>query len=100
MSRKRSVHCSLCCFEVADFSHQDHIGVVTQNGTQSGCKRKVVTGIDLALDNSLKFVFDRIFQRDDVALLAYKRAQECVERCGFTGSRRTRHQNESIGKLH
>ncbi len=51
---------------VADFAHQDHIGVLPHDGTQPLGKGQFDLGIDLDLADAFDLVFNRIFNGDDV----------------------------------
>ena len=52
--------------QIPDFTDEDHVGVLTQNGSQAGCKGNADVMVDLNLNNSIDVIFDRIFGRDEL----------------------------------
>ena len=84
-------------FQVARFTHQQHIGVLAHEGPQGGAEVEALVPVHLGLGDSLEGVFDRIFHRGDVDRRVVPLRQQGVERGGFARSGRTGHQNHAEG---
>ena len=103
MSGFSSSHGSLDSLVVTHFSKKDHIGALTQGGTQGN---QIIGSIrtDLALaDNAFVMsvqVFQRVFQRDDMSFTAViDLVDDTSHGGGFSASGRTCDQNHSLGKI-
>ena len=103
MSGFSSSHGSLDSLVVTHFSKKDHIGALTQGGTQGN---QIIGSIraDLALaDNAFVMsvqVFQRVFQRDDMPFAAVIDFVDDTSHGGrFSASGRTCDQNHSLGKV-
>ena len=103
MSGFSSSHGSLDSLVVTHFSKKDHIRTLTQGGTQGN---QIIGSIrtDLALaDNAFVMsvkVFQRVFQRDDMAFTAViDLVDDTSHGGGFSASGGTCDQNHSLGKV-
>ena len=65
---ERRLHGDFGRFQVANFADQDHVRVVTQNRAQTGGERQPILAFDLDLVDAVELVFDRVFDRDDLAV--------------------------------
>ena len=54
------------CFQIAGFSHQQHVRVLTHEGPQGLTEIEPFVAVHLALGDPGQGVFDRIFNRGDV----------------------------------
>ena len=61
------LHRDLHRLGVADLTDHDHVRILPQDGPQQGRKGQPDLGFDLDLVDAPQLVFDRIFDRDDVA---------------------------------
>jgi len=52
---------------VADFAYKDDVGVLAEEGGEGGSEGDVGAGVDLDLGNVIEFVFDGVFDGDDIS---------------------------------
>ena len=83
MTGHRGMHCGFRRFRVADFADENDVGILTENGAQHSGKREAGLFVDLNLGDAIDFVFDGIFDGDDVQRLIPKFVDQGVERCGL-----------------
>ena len=88
----------LGCFEVADFAHQDHVGVVAEDRAEAGREGQSDLGVNLNLVDSIELVFDRVLGRDDLRVFALDLVQGAVERGRFSGTGRARDEDDPVGQ--
>ena len=55
---------------IADFADHDDVGVLAENRSQAGGESLPGLGVDLHLGDVVELVLDRVFDRDDVLLVA------------------------------
>ncbi len=55
---------------IADFPNHDDVGILAQNGAQSGSKGQFDFRVDLDLADPVELVFDGIFNGDDILFSA------------------------------
>src|SRR5207253_726270 len=82
---------------IADFTHQDNVGVLTQDAAQPGGEGEANLGPDLDLADPGNLVFDGVFHRDDVLVRGVHALQGGVERGGFARTGGTCDQNDAVG---
>ena len=82
--------------EVADLSHQDHVGILAQDRAQPRGKREADLRLDLDLADSSEPDFHRVFDGDDVLVRIVDVRERGVE-CGrLPGAGGARHQNDAV----
>ena len=64
---QRRLHGNLRGFGVANFADENHVRVMAQNGAQPARKGQAGFFVDLNLIDALELIFDRVFNRDDLA---------------------------------
>ena len=96
MSRERCLRCDICSLEVAYLTDHDNIRILTKKCLESACVGVVILLIYFGLNNSFKFVLDRILKCDDFFVGRIEGRQYRVECGGFTTSCRSCDENHSI----
>ena len=66
VARNGSLKSDFRRFRVANFAHQNHVGILTQNGSQAARKGQARFDIHLDLVDSGQLVFDRIFDGHNI----------------------------------
>ena len=56
-------------FQIANLTHQHHVGVLSENRSQRGCEGETGLFVHLDLDDAGQPVLDGILHRDDVDTL-------------------------------
>ncbi len=51
---------------ITDFSNQNHVRILTNDGSQSPCKSKVNFRIDLDLTYTVDLIFNGVFNGNDI----------------------------------
>ena len=74
-----------CGVAISNFANEDHVGILPENGAKTGRKGHARSGVDVALDDSVKLDFNRIFDRDDISINRIQVVECGVERCCFAG---------------
>ena len=83
MARESGFDGSLRGFQIAGFPHQQHIRVLSHEGSQ-GCREvESLIPVHLALSDPRQRVFDRILNGGDVDAGVVSLRQQRVERCRF-----------------
>ena len=67
MSRQRGLHGNLRRFLVTNFTNEDHVRIMPQNGPQPASKGQPGFFRDLNLVDAAQLIFDRILDGDDLA---------------------------------
>ena len=68
MAGNRSLHRNRCRLLISDLTDHDDIRILTENGSQCGCKSQIHFIIYLNLVDSLYVSLNRIFNRYDIYL--------------------------------
>ena len=97
MARQRSLDGNIGRFLVADLSHKDNIGVLTQDRTQASGKREIDLGVDFDLTDTRLRDFDGLLNCDDVFFGVIDFGETCVESGCFSASCRSSHKEDSVG---
>ena len=84
-------------FAVADFADHDHVGILAQNRAQPRSESQPDFRIDLGLADPVDRVFDRILDRQDIALAIVEPAQRGIQRGGLARSGRPGDQDDPVG---
>ena len=53
-------------FQVTDFTHQNRVRILPQNGSQAACECNPHIRVDGNLDDAVDVIFDRIFRGDQL----------------------------------
>src|SRR4030042_2238361 len=87
-------------FIVADFPDQNDIRILTDNSPQ-GVRERISAGFgDLRLGNSFDFVFNRVFNGDDLHFRRIELVYDGVKSGCFSRSRRAGVQDDSVWLAH
>ncbi len=84
-------------FAITNFADHDHIGILPQDGPQAAREAHLGARVDLGLGDALQLIFDRVFDRHDVALVIVQRAERGVERGRLARSGWATDQNHPVG---
>ena len=93
---KRCLDGNFCGFGIADFTDHHHIRVLTQNRAQATGEGHADAGVNLRLTDPFNHVFDGVFNRENVARMVVQLLQSGVQRGAFAGTRRPRHQKDTV----
>src|SRR6478752_149890 len=83
-------------FLVTNFADHYLVWIVTQDRTQSPGKGQTLLFIHWYLNYSMKLIFNRVFDGNDLVFFVSYLVQSSVKRCCFTGTGRTRNEDHSI----
>src|ERR1051325_9458596 len=96
VTRQRSANGNLRRFEVANFADHDDVRILAKNMAQAHRKRQSDITAHRNLIDAFELVLDRLFDRDNSFGDRIDRAQKRVERRGFTGAGRSRHEQNAV----
>ena len=96
MPGQRRIDRDIGGFTVADLADQDHIRVLPHDVAQPGSEREPDLRIHLHLAQAGKLVFDRVFDRDDLAFAVVQLLHHAVKRGGLAGTGRTDHEEDAV----
>ena len=85
-------------FDVTDLADEDHVGVLSQHGSQAARERQARGLVDLDLVERREDGFDRVLDRHDVDLVVVDLAERGVQRRRIAGSGGTRADHHSGGR--
>ncbi len=86
-------------FLVADFTHQQNVGVLPQEGAEHARKGEVDFFIDLHLADAGNAIFDRILAGQYLYVALIELFQGTVQRGGLAGTGGPGHQYDPVGGL-
>ena len=86
-------------FPVADFAHQDDVGILADDRAQPGGEIQVDLGVHLNLADPFDLVLDGVFDGDDVDFRVVDRGQGRVERCRLAAAGGAGYQQDAVGRL-
>src|SRR5260221_4491649 len=69
---------------------------MTQDAAQGRRKGQTDLGMNLNLANAMLWIFDGIFDRDDLRRLVFDCVQGAIKRGAFAGAGRTGDQNDAV----
>ena len=84
MAGERASNSNVNSFSVADFAHQNHIGVLAQNTAQTACEGEPTFWIHGNLIDACKFIFNWVFNGQNLFAGVVQLAQRRVKRGGFS----------------
>ena len=84
-------------FKVANFAHQDNVGVLAQEGAQGRRKIQADLLLHLHLVHASQLEFNRVFGGHDVGIGLVQPRDGRVERVGFARSGRPGDQHHAVG---
>jgi hypothetical protein len=94
--RQRRLHGHLGRLGVADFAHQNHVGILAEDRTQRRRKAKLHARIDLHLVDQFELVFDRVLDRHDVAVYRFDQLDGGIQRGRLAAARRPGDQQQAV----
>ena len=83
--------------EVADFTDQDHVRVLTEEAAQQLRERQLLVVVDAALDETVDVILDGVFGGEDLDRRIVDRLQRGVERGRLARSGRSRDEHDAVG---
>ena len=96
MAGQRCLYGNLRSFQIADFTDHDDVRILPQNRAQCFGKRHVYARIDLGLSDPGQFVFDRVFDRQDVGA-AFIQPRQCgIQGGGLAGAGGAGDQHDAV----
>ncbi len=81
---------------IADFAHENDVGILAEDRPQGARKRQLDLVVDLRLIDPWHLVLDGIFDRDDVRVLCFQRRQRRAQRRRLAAARGTDDQNHPV----
>ncbi len=91
---------ALCArLAVADFSDQDHVGVVAQDAAEPRGERQPDLRMDWIWQIPFRLVLDRVFDRDDLSVGAFDFVERAVERGAFARAGGARDEHDAVGHV-
>ena len=84
-------------FLIADFADQDDIGVLAQHCAEDASEGEFDFRFDLALDDAVDVIFDRVFGGDQLAAGVVQFSECGIERGCFTRTCRAGDDHDSVG---
>ncbi len=85
------------CFLVADFTDQDFVRVVPENGAKATREGEAFLLVDPDLRDAADLVLDGVFDGDDFVFIALNFVERGVKRRRFAGTGRSRDQYHAVG---
>jgi len=86
-------------FRIADFTDQDHVRVLAENGAQSAREGHAGFPVQLDLADIVDPVFDGILQGDDVDVRLVDGAENRVKACAFAAAGGAGAQDQAVRLL-
>ena len=96
MSCLRCFYSNLTRHNIPDFPDHNDIGVLTQKSFEGGGEIESCFGIDVDLIDTGQVDFHRVFRSGDIDGWLIQDRQPCIKGYGFTGTRRTGNQYQSL----
>src|SRR5262249_54933579 len=94
---QRGLDGNLGGFEIAHFADEDDVRVLPQKASQGAGKGHALLGVNLALDQSVDVVLDRVFGGQDLGVDLVERVERRVERGGFSRAGRAGDDHDTVG---
>ena len=79
MPGQSSFHCDGGCFGIAHFTDHDDVWVLSEHGSQPRSKGHSGTDVNTALVDSREFVFNRVFDGNDIVVAGVDLVKDRVE---------------------
>ena len=96
VSSQRGLNGDFCGFKVTDFTHQNDVRVLPQEGSQRGRKVQPDLLFHLHLVDASQLKFNWVLRRHDVRVRLIQSGNGRVERVGLAGSGWARDQHHAI----
>src|SRR5678815_2098182 len=96
MSGHGCMNCGLRRLRIPNFADQDHIRILSKNGTEGTREGHAGAVVCLDLRDPVDFVFNGVLDRDNVHRLIAKLVDETVERGRLTASRRSDNEENAL----
>ncbi|MNE19444.1 hypothetical protein D3C80_1125240 [compost metagenome] len=84
-------------FRVADFADHDDVRVLTQDGAQTSGEGQADLGAHAHLNHAGQVQFDRVLDRDDLALAVVQVGQQAIDGGGLARAGRPSDQEDAVG---
>lgn len=96
MPRHGCLHRDRRTLEIPYFSYHHDIGILSEDSAQSSRIGIIRLVIDLTLDDSWKFVFDRVFEGNNLFIRSIQTLEDRIEGRGLSTSCRSRDEDGPI----
>ena len=93
MSCKGCLYCCICCFMITDLTNHNNIWVLSKERLETCLIGIIILRIYLRLYNSLKLIFDRIFECNNFLIRSIEGWEERLECSCLSWSRRPCHDD-------
>ena len=96
MAGERASNSNVNSFSVANFTHKNYIWVLAQNAAQATGEREATLGIHWNLIDAREFIFNWVFNGQNLFAGVVQLAQRRVERGGFSAASWSSHQHKTV----
>ena len=86
-------------FAITNFTHHDHIRILTHNVPQPGCKGQPDLLVHVDLVDAVHLIFHRVFNGDDLFIRLVDAFQRRIQSGGFPATRRPSHKENAVREL-
>ena len=100
VSSERGLNGYLSCFAIANFSHHNDVGVLTENRAQTVGKGQIDARVHLDLPNTIELVLDGVFHGDDIYLGRVDALEGAIEGGRFATAGRSSDQDNAMRAVH
>src|SRR5262249_49276468 len=94
---ERRLNGNLCRFQVADLADEDLVRVLPQDGPQGAGEGQIDLVVDLALDQAVNFVLDRVLGGDDLVCNDVQLAERRIQSRRLAGPGRSGDEGNAVG---
>ena len=99
MTRESRLHCNVGSLRVTDLTDHDDVRRLTENRAERRREVEADVTVHLHLVDAAHLVFDRVLDRDDLAVGQVDLSETGVERSRLSGTGRARHEDHAVGKV-
>ncbi len=96
MTRERSANGNLSGFRITDFADKDDVGILSEDVSQALREGETDLRLHLDLPDPRQLVLDRVFNRQDVAVLLVQFLERSVEGRRLATAGRTGDQQDAV----
>jgi len=99
VARERRLNGDLRSLRIADFTHQNNVGILAQNSAQTPRKSQIDRCVDVNLDDAVELIFHGVFRGDDLFGGVVDLVEGGIQSCGFAATRGAGNQQNAVGPL-
>lgn len=96
VSRERCLNRHFTRFRVANLTHQNRVGGLSQHRFDDASKVETNAVLHLHLIDPRQIILHRVLSRDDLAVRTVQFAKCRIQSCRFAGTRGTGHQKNAV----